>query len=257
MELDGVPATVDQIAALGLVNYGHFTSMRVDDGRVRGLALHLERLRRDCGVVFGAELDTDRVLELVRRAVDGRGGTFVVRVTVYDPALPLANPGADARPRILVTHRAIAAHDLPPLRVKSVEYRRDLPAVKHVGLFAQLHARRTAQAAGFDDALFVSGGEVSEGGTWNVGFVDGSGVVWPSAEQLVGVTRQLLDEAHPGARTAPVRVSELGGMQAAFATNTSIGVRPIAAIDGVAFDAAHPALATLAKAYADTPPERL
>lgn len=46
-------------------------------------------------------------------------------------------------------------------------------------------------------------------------------------------------------------------MQAAFATNTSIGVRPIAAIDGIAFDAGHPILAILAKHYLETPLDRL
>ena len=50
--MNGVPADLDQIKALALINYGHFTSMRVDDQRVRGLSLHLERLMRDCRRVF-------------------------------------------------------------------------------------------------------------------------------------------------------------------------------------------------------------
>lgn len=67
-ELNGRPVGADELQALALTNYGHFTSMRVEDGRVRGLALHLERLARDCRAVFGAELDTGRVRELARRA---------------------------------------------------------------------------------------------------------------------------------------------------------------------------------------------
>ncbi len=43
-ELNGVPADLDQVQVLGLTNYGHFTSMRVDDQRVRGLSLHLGTL---------------------------------------------------------------------------------------------------------------------------------------------------------------------------------------------------------------------
>lgn len=45
------------------------------------------------------------------------------------------------------------------------------------------HARGTAQRAGFGDALFVGrDGLVSEGGTWNVAFIDGNGtVVGPQA----------------------------------------------------------------------------
>ena len=36
MDLNGVPATLDQMKALALTNYGHFTSMQVRDGAVAG-----------------------------------------------------------------------------------------------------------------------------------------------------------------------------------------------------------------------------
>lgn len=68
---------------------------------------------------------------------------------------------------------------LPPLRVRSVEFVRDAPEIKSVGLFASLRQRRAAQLAGFDDALFADAGSaVSEGGTWNVGFVRDGQVLW-------------------------------------------------------------------------------
>jgi hypothetical protein len=54
-------ADLDQLAALILINYGHYTSMRVDDQRVRGLSLHLEPLMRDCRWVFDADLDPNRL----------------------------------------------------------------------------------------------------------------------------------------------------------------------------------------------------
>jgi branched-subunit amino acid aminotransferase/4-amino-4-deoxychorismate lyase len=49
--------TADELARLALYNYGHFTTMRVDAGRVRGLSLHLRRLVNACRTVFDAELD--------------------------------------------------------------------------------------------------------------------------------------------------------------------------------------------------------
>ncbi|MEK8144253.1 aminotransferase class IV [Streptomyces sp. M10(2022)] len=67
-ELNGEPVEPSQLQTLALTNYGHFTSMRVDEGRVRGLSLHLERLRRDCRSLFGVDLDLQRVRELARRA---------------------------------------------------------------------------------------------------------------------------------------------------------------------------------------------
>lgn len=118
-----------------------------------------------------------------------------------------------------------------PLRAQSLVYERDLPQVKHIGLFGALHARSSAQRANFDDALFVGrDGLVSEGGTWNVAFVDQEGiVVWPDAPVLPGVTMALLQQ-HAKHRISTVTLDQVKDMAAAFATNTSIGVRPLAAI---------------------------
>ncbi|MET9557437.1 aminotransferase class IV family protein [Streptomyces sp. NPDC006645] len=254
MELDGRPVEPESLKAMALTNYGHFTSMRVDGRRVRGLGLHVERLERDCRAVFGVGLDSGRVREYVRRAVRGRDGAFVVRVSVFDPGLDIGHPSAPATPRVLVTTRPAGSMELPPLRVRTVPYVRDLPAVKHFGLFGTLHARRAAQLAGFDDVLFLGAdGLVSEGGTWNVGFVDADGaVVWPEGDVLPGVTMALLrrDHAHT---TAPVTPAAVRGMAAAFATNTSIGVRAISAVDDVTFPAEHPVPTAMREAYLRTP----
>ncbi|MGW1764685.1 aminotransferase class IV family protein [Streptomyces sp. NPDC002073] len=248
-ELNGEPVGLGQLQNLALTNYGHFTTMRVDDGRVRGLALHMERLRRDCRTLFGVDLDPRRVRELARRAVPGTGST-TVRVTVFDPGLDLGHPATAKDPHVLVTSRPAGELPLPPLRVRSVTYARDVPGVKSVGLFASLHHRRQAQLGGFDDALFVdAAGGISEGGTWNIGFFDGSQVVWPDADSLAGVTRELLKDAH-GHVTRPVRLSELATVRAAFATNAAIGVRAVSRIDGVDLPESHEIIDTLRTAYA-------
>jgi branched-subunit amino acid aminotransferase/4-amino-4-deoxychorismate lyase len=257
-ELSGNPVSVDQLQTLALVNYGHFTSLRVEpDGGVRGLALHLERLSRDCRALFDTELDLDEVRHLIRRAVGD--SPVVVRVTVFDPDLALAHPGSEAKPRILVTSRSAVPQPQPPMRVRSAHYERDLPLIKHVGLLGQLYQRRRAQVASFDDVVFVDRqGCISEGGTWNIGFFDGERVVWPQAEYLPGVTAALLDKAHNGPiATGPVTVADLPSMEAAFATNAAIGVRAIQAIDDHTWPTDHPILDTLRSEYADTPTDPL
>jgi hypothetical protein len=42
--LDGEPASTDDLTYLALVNYGAYTSFRVEDGAARGLGRHLARL---------------------------------------------------------------------------------------------------------------------------------------------------------------------------------------------------------------------
>ncbi|WOF21796.1 aminotransferase class IV family protein [Microbacterium betulae] len=258
-QLDGAAVGIDRLQALALVNHGHFTTMRVDGGRVRGLSRHLERLVRDCRTVFDAELDVDAVRGFVRAAIADEDESVVVRVTVFDPALGLQRPGGDAAPRVLVSPRGVAPSADAPLRLRTTRYQRDLPAVKHTGLFGALHERRRAQRAGFDDAVFVDAtGRLSEGPTWNLGFVDGGRLVWPEADALPGVTMSLLSEAHDGLVTRrPVSASDLPGMEAAFATNAGGGVRAVAAIDDVTWDPAHPAIGLLRDAYASIAGEPL
>ncbi|MFF3620342.1 aminotransferase class IV [Streptomyces sp. NPDC002467] len=148
----------------------------------------------------------------------------------------------------------------PPLTAKTFTFTRDNAAVKHIGLHPQLRLRRDAQLAGFDDAVFVeSDGRISEGGTWNLGFVSQDGtVIWPDAPVLPGTTMLLLQSLDaPKQITAPVRLADVPNMAAAFATNTTVGVRAVSSLDGVQFPPDHPTLTALRDAYIAIPGERL
>ncbi|MFI9788193.1 aminotransferase class IV [Kitasatospora sp. NPDC051984] len=254
-ELDGRPVTVGELQVLALTNYGHFTTMLVEDGRVRGLGLHLARLERDCAAVFGVRPDREWVRELARRQAPARGAV-VVRVTLFDPAIDLGSVGGPAHPRVLVTARSAGSGVPGATRVRTVRYRRDLPEVKSVALFGALRQRRLAQQAGFDDALFVDeAGGLTEGATWNVGFLRGGEVVWPQGEYLAGTAMALLRQECGGSEERVGR--ELAGVDAVFATNATTGVRAVAAVDGREFDVEAAGLARLRAAYLEVPGDPL
>lgn len=260
MELSGRPVTSTELGALGLYNYGHFTSMRVENLRVRGLSLHLGRLSHDCEILHGVNLDPDRIRHLVRRVVTP--AATIVRVTVFDPDLDLGQPGADAEPHVLVTTRLATAANLPPLRLRSVHYERDLPEVKHVGLFGSVYQRRAAQLEGFDDVLFVDReSRVSEGPTWNVAFLDGSKIVWSEAAHLKGVTMRLLNDTMRRSgiehTISTVNIDHVAEMRAAFVTNAAIGLRAVQSIDDVDLSSGSALFDLLRKKYADLPGEIL
>ena len=257
VELDGHPVTAEELAGLALYNYGHFTSMRVEDGRVRGLSLHLQRLVNDCRTLFDTDLDPEAVRRLVRRA---RGdGPQVVRVTVFAPDLDLGRPGNDLEPRILVTTRAAAAHLPPAMRLRSATYRRELPAVKHGGLFGTVWQRRRAQREGFDDVLFVDErSQILEGASWNVGFHDGTRLVWPEADQLSGVTMELVKSLVVAeSTTAELDLASAASLPVAFVTNAAVGVRPVRTIDQTRYDAQAGILRELSQGYLALPGEEL
>lgn len=259
MELNGRPVTVDDLAPLALVGLGHFTSMRVEDGAVRGLELHLDRLVRDSRAVFDAELDPDRVRAHVRHAIRAADGPVVVRVTIYDPALELSKPGAAADPHVLVSTRHAPAVPQTPLRLQSVVYARDLPRVKHIGLFGALHQRAIAQRAGFDDIVFTAGdGSISEIATSNIAFISREGrLVWPHAEVLAGTTMRLLHQVRDEeVVTARVTLAQLGDYAGVVATNAATGVRTVACIDEAQWPE-HEMVSILRKQYESIPPQRI
>lgn len=256
--LDGSPVAPAALQALGLVNYGHFTSLRVEPGGVRGLSHHLDRLTRDCREVLDADLDHDQVRANLKQALAGVPRPIVARVTIFDPGTDLAAVGISARPHVLVTVRPAPPARQPPLRVRPLSYQRDVATVKHTGLFGALHARGRAQRDGFDDALFVDAeGCVTEGPTWNLGLFDGEHVLWPAGDLLQGVTMRLLQQVHDQTITERVGVTDLGLARAVFATNTAIGIRPITTIGQTSYPGEHPILDLLRKEYEDIPPERL
>lgn len=259
MLLDGRPVTAEELAPLALYGYGHFTTMRVEEARVRGLSLHLDRLEADCATLMGASLDRDEVRRRVREAAARADGPVVVRVTVFDPGLELGLPARPARPRLLVSTRAAPVVPAPPLTLDTREHERELPAVKTSSLAGALHARRAAQLGGHDDVLFVDRvGRITEGATWNIGFARGGEVLWPEGGVLQGTTMRLLDGAGGAVhRRAPVPLEAVPEMDGAFITNAAVGVRPVSAIGAHTFGA-HPALVEhLSEAYEGIPGEEV
>ena len=240
--LNGKPATADDLRALALANYGHFTSMQVRDGAVQGRALHVQRLEEATVALFGAALDGNGALEQAARAMRDAGlRDASVRITVFSTQFDYRDPARSIAPDVLVTLSPATSADKPALRVKTYPFVRPLPQYKHVGTFPLFHYRRQALADGYDDALFVDpAGQVVEGSIWNLGLWDGRSVVWPEGPALRGTAERLLqaglDKAGIPQRAAPVGLSELGAFQAAFACNAS-GLQPIVAVDAVAWRA--------------------
>jgi len=250
MELiDGVPPSPADLRALAFAGLGHFTTVRVHRGGVRGLEKHLDRLVADCHALFDVSLDPDLVRLRIREAIADEPESVIVRITLFDPALTLERPGTDASPRILVSPRPAPVGAPTPLRVRSTVFGRQDPEIKHTGLFGALYERRLAQRAGYDDAVFVdANGQLSEGPTWNIGFVRDGDIVWADGDALAGVTQALI-----GGASETVTLDDLPGMAAAFATGSGAGIRPIASIDEHVWSTDHPAFDRIREAYAAVP----
>src|SRR5258708_1941125 len=84
IEIDGRDATADQLRAVALDAYGHFTAMQVRDRRARGLGLHLARLDAANRDLFGAGLDPALIRDRIRHALGGETRDASVRVYVRE-----------------------------------------------------------------------------------------------------------------------------------------------------------------------------
>ncbi|MDQ0984291.1 aminotransferase class IV family protein [Streptomyces sp. V2I9] len=236
IEFDGRPATEEDLRNSTLYGFGHFTALQVRDGATRGLDAHLARMDAANRELFALPLGGGRVRELIRHALAGAGRTDAsVRVNVHLP------PGAEET-TLMVTVREPAVMPAGARSLMSVPYARTAPHIKRPGEFGQTYYGMLAGRAGFDEALLtLPGGVVTEGAITNIGFWDGTSVVWPDAPALTGITMTLLEQGLDRAGRPSVRrpvtldgPDGVGRFPAAFVCN-SRGIAPVRRIDDHAF----------------------
>ncbi|WGW12482.1 aminotransferase class IV [Saxibacter everestensis] len=192
--LNGSPATVSNLAPLAFAGYAHFTAMQMRNHSVRGMDLHVERLRNASDELFGRHLSDDQITEFLRIAVDDAGAADA-SLTCFITSHPGEFAPADDAPEldVLVKVTDPAQPPVGPLSLDVVRHERHLPQVKHVGEVGKTLFLRRANARGFDDAAFEDRvGRLSEATIWNLAFWDGESVIWPEADYLPGVTMQIL-----------------------------------------------------------------
>lgn len=253
IEVDGQPATAEQLQHPAVVNYGHYTAMQVRNGRARGLTLHLNRLDAATRELFDAGMDAGRVRDHVRHALAGLRDASV-RVGVFRPDLRPDGRGATS---VMVVVRPPVDPPHQPRGLKSVPYQRPLAHIKHAGAFGQLYYGRVAERHGFDDALLTApDGTISEAGISNFAVSHGRAMTWPDAPCLAGVTMQLLEPGLPGAgvptRRAALRLPDLTGVTGAFVTN-SHGVAAVDRVDDTRIPVDRGLLKTLVELYESVP----
>lgn len=256
--IDGVPATADELVMPALINYGAYTSFAVEQGGVRGLDRHLQRLSDAAEELFGAAPADADVRRWMRAALGAQDNAFL-RVSLFSDHISPRSPSWSGVPRVMIgVFPAVAALSASPLRLQPQTYAREAPHLKHVATFGLIRARRRAREAGFDDALFVDpDGAISEGSVWNIGFLSGDRVIWPQAPMLAGVAQALIAD-HLAAvgltgEARPVRLSDLPAFDGAFITNSATPACAVASIGDHSFSASPDRVEAVAAAWAAAP----
>lgn len=192
--LDGNEATATDLSPLAFAGFAHFTAMQVRDGKVRGLDLHLTRLRTASMAMFGrAQSDAD-ISRFLRMAVAAGPQDLSLTATVFSRHGEFTAQASHDDPAILVRSFPASSGPDGPVALDVVHHQRALASIKQVGEPMKTYAMRQAARNGFDDAVFVDQqGRLAEASIWNLAFWDGQSVIWPKADILHGVTMQIVE----------------------------------------------------------------
>lgn len=230
-QLNDNRATVSDLAPLSFAGYAHFTAMQMRNLAVRGLDLHLTRLREASDILFGQHLLDAQIIDYLRTAAEA-SEVSDASVTCFITSRPgeFAPAGDNAELDVLIKVTDPADSPVGALALDVVRHERHLPQVKHAGEVSKTFLLRRAIARNFNDAAFEdSTGRLSEATIWNLAFFDGETVIWPEAEYLHGVTMQILARRLPALgvpqRTRPIRKTDLSmGLSAVVMNSWTPGI---------------------------------
>lgn len=258
IHIDGRPATMDDLIPLTFAGFAHFTAMQVRDGRVRGMDLHLARLRTASLDFFGVALPDERLRSLLRVAIEDGPAEQSLTATIFSRSGEFTSDGLDAEPAVLVRTGPASNGRAGPLRLAAVNFERPLPTIKHVGEAAKTYYLHQAVRQGFDDAAFVDGrGRLSEATIWNLVFWDGEAVIWPEAAMLAGVTMAIvsrqLERLGVPQRREEITLARLGELSGAAVMNSWTPGVPVANIGSIELPTAKGLMELLHKAYEAEP----
>ncbi|MCL5961135.1 MAG: aminotransferase class IV [Chloroflexi bacterium] len=248
---------------------GLFETMRAQSGRVTNLQLHLARLFEAAHLIaldipFGFErlsAAVDEALQAnalreayIRLTISrGLGGPGVGMAGVCSPTVAIVTKRFEPYPANLYA---------TGMRVKTVSIRRNptspISRVKSLSYLDNVLAKAEAVAGGAQEALMLNtDGYVACGSVSNVFFLRRESLVTPSLQTgiLPGITRSIILELAPllnlEVKEKLVLPTEVMEMEAAFLTNTLMGVMPLTWLDGrsVGSGEVHPTVRRLGEMY--------
>lgn len=242
--IDGRLLTNPEAPAVAVTDHGYtvgdgvFEALKVVDGRVRALDLHLDRLTDGARRLGLPEPDREAVRAGIAAVLDDWEAPLArVRVTLTGGPSPLGYTRGGA-PSLSVVATPLAP-PAPAAAVVTVPWPRNersaVAGVKTTSYAEQVVAMTHARELGADEAVFANlAGHLCEGASTNVFYVVDGELRTPSLASgcLPGVTRALLI-SWTGAREIDEPIEVVRTAQEAFLTSTTRDVQQIRRWDDV------------------------
>ena len=222
---------------------GLFETLAAQDGVLRDVDRHLDRLAAGCAALGLPEPDRSEAKRLMLAALPDATGRWAVRLTLTagSGGRGLDRP-AHLRPTMIAT-AAPAPPTAGPARLITATVRRNETSpgsrLKTLSYLDNVLARREARAAGADEAVMLNTrGHVACAAAGNLFWIAGGELFTPSLAcgVLAGITREDVIVAARGLGVAVQEVvagpEALAAADAVLITNSLIGVRAVATLDG-------------------------
>ncbi|HTI66711.1 MAG TPA: aminotransferase class IV [Caulobacteraceae bacterium] len=228
---------------------GLFETVLARRGTYRLWDAHITRLVQGCEVLGLPPPDPDACLEAAERKLVAAGLTAERAAVRLSWSAGIGGRGLD-RPEAPAPQLTVAAaasrRPVTPVRLATASVRRNAGSpssrLKSLSYLDNVLARREALAAGADEALMLNTrGELACGGAANLFWIDDGVLFTPALEcgVLAGVMRGALIARATAAGLAVGEVCAgpqvLKAASAMFVTNSLIGVRAVADLDGRPF----------------------
>lgn len=226
------------------LGHGLFETVLWERGALAHWAAHELRLSRGCRDLDLPAPDPAALRAAAEAALAAAGGPERAAVRLNWSAGPGdrgLDPPVDPRPRLTATASALGTPP-GPARLVTARVRRNehspTSRLKSLSYLDNVLARAEARAAGGDEALMLNtGGDVACAAAANVFWLRHDEVFTPALEcgVLDGIMRrQVLAACHDLGLPVHEVASNLGRVVGApmFLTNSLIGVRPVASLDG-------------------------
>lgn len=257
-QIDGRSATVADLTPLAFAGFAHFTAMQVRDRKVKGLDLHLNRLRNASIEFFGRALPDEQVRTYIRAAIAEGAESQSLTATVFSKGGEFTISGMNEAPSVLVRTGAHSDGPEGPLRLIAVEHERSFAAIKHVGEAAKTYYLHQAKQRGFDDAAFVDRqGRLSEATIWNLAFWDGETIVWPKSSMLTGTMMGIVQRRAEGLgipqRHEDITLARLQHLSGAAVMNSWTSGVAVSAIESTVMTESNRLVRLLHEAHAAEP----
>ena len=246
--LDGNQAALDPADRGLLLGDGLFETLLCQAGRALDLAPHLERLAagaRTLGIPFAIPLD--EMAEAVAKLLSAKGltqGPAALRITLTRGAGPRGLlPPRDCRPNLMITAQEAPAADPSPATAVIAKVRRNefspCANLKTLNYLDNVLARKEAEERGAEDAIMLNtANRLCCGSASNVFLVFRNRLATPPVSDgvLPGITRAQILAMAPklGVRIdeRSLGLDDLQSARAVFLTNSLIGLRSVASVEG-------------------------